>query len=555
MSNFYETFIWYLALGLGGVLLWILLPRLPRARALYRATIGAGYKALENWGGRYVFWMVMDDERKRLMMQYYLSNISLSVLVAFAMYWFVNVPFIQQAEKSAFDFTLRYAADKELPTGRALPFLFLDIDAATFDDWSRDYPWGRPFHTPREPLSRLIEAVAKAKPHLIIVDVQIGQAGDAGSAEMKRVLERLDAAENGPPIVIAKSIREAPDGRIVREPGYLDELVEKSRRIAWGSPLYEIDADSVVRRWRLWETECNDPSRPKHVPSLQLVSAAILAHGTGGRDKLMSALSHVPIACADAPTAPPAQQAVFDLSANGAAAVRISLTPTERERTIVYAFDYLDPRKSSSASGPLSFLTSTVEPQNVPLLGDRSGKTVPQLLSMSARRFLQAAGNENVSALAAGRIAVIGTAEPAFFDVYKTPLGDMPGAVIVANSLQSIWAFGDISTAKWLSLGGKALLILVVAWFMALFAVGPSKKFDGLGSTRARMLGTAAASTLVVFVGVLISAHLIKKGVWLDFGSIVASIAVKDMIGNIKTVVGADKKKLGEEDAKPTSKT
>jgi CHASE2 domain-containing sensor protein len=107
------------------------------------------------------------------------------------------------------------------------------------------------------------------------------------------------------------------------------------------------------------------------------------------------------------------------------------------------------------------------------------------------------------SGMLAGRVVVIGQSYSDANDVHFTPMGTMPGSVVLINAIDSMARYGLVeSTSPWLSLPLGLFSIVLIAYL-----------FARLDSFSAKLASTGVI--LVLFA--LASVYLFRSGLWLDF--------------------------------------
>jgi len=150
------------------------------------------------------------------------------------------------------------------------------------------------------------------------------------------------------------------------------------------------------------------------------------------------------------------------------------------------------------------------------------GKTVPLAIRLSADTV--AKNIERLDpALLDDRIVVIGSSFSENRDSYLTPVGAMPGAVVLINAIHSLLQYGQIQRpATWIIFCIEIVLILVVS---VLFAM--------LGSYAAKVV-----SGLIVLVLLLPATFtLFKYGVWLDFALPLIGVQLHEMVARAEATI------------------
>lgn len=431
------------------------------------------------------------------------------------------VPGLAGAETAATDWAIKFWQDR-LDTARAAEerFVFLDIDEATHR------AWGEPLFVPRDKLLSLIQFAADAPAKLLVVDIELTKhvplavrtAGseaapspsegpdEALTAYLRRYSDRTGTTGTAAPapapqpmhILIARTIglplradaaasAENPETssgflREERPSELLEAIVERSEVLHWASPLSDRDDDGLVRNWRLFEPTCLRRS-PHAVPSVALLSWAIvrtpmLSNGVFSPNEFQNELQRrfapSPQDCGEGAASSPAAPSNFWRLYDGVLAkpVTLSTKPSHLEQRIFYKF-----HPSTSLAGQLSRISAR-------LITERE------------------AGRPLSREWIAGKIVVIGGSFESGKDMHATPIGDMPGAVVVINQINALMEFGQFQElSRGIRWTGLLLLIAVFSLSFSLFT-----KTWG-----------ARVSTLVVNAVLLpLSLWLFQYGWWLD---------------------------------------
>jgi len=102
-----------------------------------------------------------------------------------------------------------------------------------------------------------------------------------------------------------------------------------------------------------------------------------------------------------------------------------------------------------------------------------------------------------------GHIAIIGASNEDARDIHMTPLGPMPGSLILINAIHSLLQYGQLSPPSiWLQLASAALLLVIVSLIFVRFP-----------SVNGRRISFAAIIVLLV----PLSMYFFRYGIWLDF--------------------------------------
>lgn len=306
------------------------------------------------------------------------------------------------------DSLLRWAGMISGATRQAVPVLVIDVDDETLARL------GNPDRTPRDTLADLIRLAAAKKPLGVFVDLDTSRAG--ASPEADRMLQTFvaDYPPDAPFLSFARRFVEAKTGEkasalgLAPLPSLLDAAAVSKPNVMLLASLTQRDSDRVIRRWQLSQTICDGKSGVNFA-SPHLLAAALQTHGKMGDGKsprnALDAYAHIQV-----------QQLCAKNSTPKTAWPR----NPDHNATIWYLFD---------GEGETSVRT---------LVHD--GREMPIIQKMSARRLLDAQGKvldatKIADALFAGRFIVIGSSHLESYDQHVTPLGPMPGSLIVANAI------------------------------------------------------------------------------------------------------------------------
>ena len=366
---------------------------------------------------------------------------------------------LQRLENSAIDTMMEF--NKGLPrmSGEAqrppLLFAFLDIDESSF------YRWNEPYHTPRDKLLELIDYAAGAAPSLIVVDIDLAKAGIYPDHDARLVdyLSNYEASPS-PPLILVRSFYSASagDGRWREiKPSILDG-VSLPASIHWGQPLYQATLwDGVVRHWNLARVGCRN-GEPQLVPSIQLVAATLLPN----RFKTNRIANIEPLsldACRPVASREPNAEHEPEFAFE-----------TGIEQRLIYTIPWQGPAPDM-VTIPAHVVTDSATAVAAELLRDR--------------------------------VVVIGASFADSNDIHSTPIGDMPGALIVINAIKSLAVLGQLREPPiWVTFLLQLALVLLAAWMFS--------RFDSF-------LALCMTAAIVIVALMPLSFYLMKYGVWVGF--------------------------------------
>lgn len=399
----------------------------------------------------------------------------------------------------------------------SLRFTFIDIDEDTYRDW------GEPSYSPRDKLLQLIQFAAKKNEsgngaQVIVLDIELSKES-ALDHELIGFFKEYDK-KIYPPLFLLRNFY--PKSKCTEEkdffirPIIIDDALNKTTlwfnsefnhgdydqisrywrllamgcfndrtvmpsyskaeniNIHWAHPRYELSVyDKVVRYWKLMAIGCLD-YRPEVTPSFQLLIDAYLSGPNELRKVIEQLKSKLPKNCSE-------------------------IEQTEKKfKSEPFFVNYSDKKiKLDQTSNSL--------------LGERIIYTLPwrkepieteELYSISANKILKE-NKEDYYHFVNDRIVVIGGSFSNSRDRVLTPLGEMPGALVVINAIKSLHLFGQMTPPPLLfKILMELALIVCVSWVFAHF-----------GSIRG-----AVISIIIILISFFpVSFYFFKYGLWIDF--------------------------------------
>ncbi|ERP85856.1 hypothetical protein Q670_06255 [Alcanivorax sp. P2S70] len=358
------------------------------------------------------------------------------------------------------------------------PVVMVDVDSATYAQW------GEPWLTPADRIARIIALLLDAEPAQILVDFDLSRRTDL--APLADILSRHQGGKAAKTQLIFMKTQASLLPANSRLPAFrdsaLDELVASNDNLHWAAPLYRPDPDGVIRHWQLVIGGCEN-DRLVLLPSVQLLSVML----SDGVDKSLEAL-----------LAPDQQGCLAMPHFSGRIVLgsgkQIDLAGEQLQHRIVFAL----PPNPESGYFPV----------------DWQGRAVPALTILSARDVL-AAKRFSTGGLLTGAIVIIGASHRDSGDIHLTPVGQMPGSLVLANSITALQGLDQVQRPPFvLILLVDLLLILGVSW---LFVV--------MSPFAATLVSSAVIALLVVPFSLL----AFSQGVWLDFALPILAVQMRSV--------------------------
>lgn len=416
------------------------------------------------------------------------QNLLVGLIIALLLPLLRHTDWVKGAQNFAMDTMIRLnaslprmsAAAKGKPPYR---FTLLDIDEKSYRIWNE------PCHIPRDKLQSLVKFALDGGAQLVVADVNLNNPGvdKAADAALLAYLGGLPQVQQNRLVLLR--LAEPPDipGKTPAFETLRATIVDTGATpgINWAHPYFQKDSsDGVVRRWDLYLEGCYN-GKPTVLPSVQLMSVMVTGQ-TAARKKLEGKFKEqLPSTCADfarrtdTGTGRLLSAYGYDLAAKGI---------TER---ILYTMPYAVHGQSAG------------------------GRPAPDLEIIPAHLITETSMPPADDAVR-GRIVFIGASYRASHDLHETPLGAMPGAMVLANATKSLLVLGQINPPGpfivW-----PAILALIV--FMSL-AFAHLRK----------LTATLVISAIVVLVLMPLSYFLFSYGIWFDFAAPLLGIQVHQII-------------------------
>jgi hypothetical protein len=387
-------------------------------------------------------------------------------------------------------------------SGTAAPseIALIDIDDEAY------FRWGSPLVTPRDKLCRLIDFAIRARASVVVVDVDLtsrdpeaagpGRAVTCDSRDVPDRHARVSADDvirsyladymrhcrvGGTrcipvifavtPVVRAWTSNDAETRRPVLSlhPSFLDAEIARGPPAFLGSDSLGQDPDGVMRRWRPFDPVCLP--RPTALLSVPLLAVAAYERRNLAALQAQATQTLAPICPGPRASAgygeDPRLPMVLDVG------YPLEITATARERQFLYRIGW-----------------SEIEHAALPLRIPAAAITDVDPSS----RFRNAA--------LAGTIVVIGGTGPDQPDFHRTPIGLMPGSVVLLNAINAVLHNDRVKAPSLLSQGLFELATIIVV--AVLFAY------------RHAFVAVALSIALVAVAGLTVGVALLDSGSWID---------------------------------------
>ena len=397
-------------------------------------------------------------------------------------------------------------------------YVLLDMDEAAYTKWNE------PFHVPRDQLASLIRYAGRNHAALIIVDVDLSRPGadpDADEALRRMLLELPD----GFPRLLLVRTQKPRWQNAGALPLWRRTLLHGEplpAQVHWVYPHFlEDPGDHRLRRWRL-DLGCFE-GRPRWVPSPQLMADILLSAKPAGWKELRAQLEQgTALDCAEAAnTGAPGPERLKYLGASGPRA--LALAPDGLDQRVIYSYRWPEParRRAHDFASPLCCTIrhsdrGSADSQGEDDFGKRSATGLTILKALDVLQDTE----DRFGHLLQDRIVVIGASYADSHDLHATPVGEMPGALVILNAVKSLRQFGPLHALDaWTTRVVQLVLVLVISYVFA--------RLDSLRATLVVNLG-------VIAIGGVASFFLFRTGVWIEVAVPVLGVQAYNLWDDIR---------------------
>ena len=416
--------------------------RLPRTRLLppILASIRAAYTWLR-WA-----WGHMGHRNR-----HWAANILIGVVIAIGLRFAHDARIVVAAQNWALDTAMQGSAAVRAQRGDPIAsedLAFIDVDEETW----RDPQWGNgePYRAPRDGLLALIDYAITHKAHYIVLDVIIEGGNDCDDAWFADQIEQrvtplnpdqhiphLDTDQH---ILFVRTLREPLNGmqdRLAPElrASALDDVIARhTEQLHAVAPYFSLSRDGVLRDWQMWRTGCRRDDEVgmgdghwEILPSVQLAIAALMQSDPKRNHARRAAF----------PWNNPDKnnRCIVELASYKPSDIPASTFGQDDERMRVWL--------RSSGLGHASEVEkptdATIAFTNRIYFRFRYRQQMSPVHLIPAFAILKDAPHDAPHyEMAENGVVVIGQSFEAARDMHATPIGVMPGPMVLINSLESM---------------------------------------------------------------------------------------------------------------------
>lgn len=160
-----------------------------------------------------------------------------------------------------------------------VPVTLIEIDDATMESWAH------PALTPPDKLAKLLEVVTRAEPAAVVVDVKLAAPRGEITATIptanQAIVDFAAGYSGASPIVFVRNVALQSDGRLAARPSIIEDAVRENPRLSWAHAVYRSEEDGAVRRWLEWVEACKgDISEPLPAVPVRVLAVAVWKQGS-----------------------------------------------------------------------------------------------------------------------------------------------------------------------------------------------------------------------------------------------------------------------------------
>ena len=457
------------------------------------------------------FWLLRPLFYRKLLVNQF---IGLSLLGIILIGLRIPIPSLMELEDRVID-GMMLLYEKNIPSieaGKIPPFVLLDIDNQTH------FSWEKPPYTPRDKLKNLIDTAVQAKARLIIVDIDISRTiiidhplpDELVLAEyLKNYATQCKQNQSVcSPIILVRTFSSLDSNSNLLTPrvGFFEEVVTQSfPYVQWGSAEFYLK-----KRWRLWEPTCTKEQQPEVIPSIALLAMGMIRGCTEEIQNTLHSLQ--PKNCDE--FSPPESITFCGLAT--------STNINRVEQPIMYRLPYREAPENKAMT-----------------VHDNQGNTVLTILSAQPYAEESPPPQDSLEAFPDDSVVVIGGSygSTGFNDMHNTPIGEMPGALVIINAIYSLLQDLTIKpVSNW-------WLVIAFVIIITLFSLIPDQPING----RDKMvrLSLIILISFIIFGLFVYSFILFEDGTWFNIAVPFALIEICRRIFQLKLLNSLTNKVIG----------
>jgi hypothetical protein len=452
--------------------------------------------------------------------QHWLINIVIGIAIEIVLqsHFAHDAPIVVAAQNWASDTAMQLNAAVRTQRGgliasQDLAFAFIDVDEGTW----RDPLWGRePFRAPRDGLLTLIDYAIKQKARYIVLDVIIEGVNDPKDKWFAEQIEQRATAlkpDQDIHILFVRTLREPLNGmqdRLAPElrASPLDAVIEKHpEQLQAVAPYFRVSRDGVLRDWLMWRTGCRRDAAGKGdghweiLPSVQLAIAAPIKSGKQRTEFPWDKPVKEDRCIMD----PASYYKQSDIPASYFRHDDTRMWNWLPISGLLHASEVEKPSDATIAWANRIFFRFCYRQDPSPVL------LIPALAILKHAHI----------DVAKDSVVVIGQSFEAARDMHETPIGVMPGPMVLINSLESMLKPGLLQepgrTEDWAI---ECALIVVVGCAFAYLDY---------------LIAFIVIMTLFVPLLIIANYFLLLHGIWMDFAIPLLGMYMHKIIAEFET--------------------
>ena len=434
------------------------------------------------------------------LLKHVLQNALVGLFLVLVIHHFKDVGWLQNQQNQALDWVMYFGANQEQEN--VTPFIFVDVDNSSYAEW------GEPTSIPADKMVTMLKNILQGSPSSVVIDFDLSRRSDDDVAVIEDYLREYNASilsENKSQVIIVKTFKvladDAESKLLQPRESLLDPIVNEYKWLHWGSPLFTLDDDYNVRRWRLWEAACTKKGASIAIPSVQLLLYANQSLSGGIKELTRTFESFKPEDCNDWD-----KVLLTELPTLGRVTLNKQKAPLSQRIYFNLAWQKENP-------DPYAYTEIIYESPN----GDVEHIMEPLLADIPAS-LLSKQNTELDNSLFTNKNVIIGASHQDSADIHGTPLGHMPGSLIIVNAVNSLQTKGELVN--------PSLMTTLIIEFILLVII--SIAFAMLIPSVAFILSTG----FIVLVLLPITYWVFKDGVWLDFALPLFAVQMHQLVSS-----------------------